>query len=103
MDTNNEIVSASGDEEITQIGRRALPFAFAKRHGVLIREINSDGGDAIYRDDASPLSLAEARRFAGVPLSLQRVSADVFDTMLQESYEHEQGRAATSWRHLPPT
>ena len=33
------------------------------------------------------MSLAEARRFAGVPLKLSRVSADVFDALLQESYE----------------
>ena len=89
MDTNSETGPASGDEEITQTVRRALPFAFAKRHGVLIREIDSEGGEAIHRDDASPLSLAEARRFAGVPLTLQRVSADVFDTMLQKSYEQD--------------
>ena len=89
MDTNTETGPASGDEEITQTVRRALPFAFAKRHGVLIREIDSEGGEAIHRDDASPLSLAEARRFAGVPLTLQRVSADVFDTMLQKSYEQD--------------
>ena len=89
MDTNSETGPASGDEEITQTVRRALPFAFAKRHGVLIREIDSEGGEAVHRDDASPLSLAEARRFAGVPLTLQRVSADVFDTMLQKSYEQD--------------
>ncbi len=94
MDTSGEIVLAGGGDEIAPAVRRALPFAFAKRHGVLIREIRSDGGDAIYRDDASPLSLAEARRFAGVPLSLQRVSADVFDTMLQESYEQDSTRAS---------
>lgn len=94
MDTNSETGPASGDEEITQTVRRALPFAFAKRHGVLIREIDSEGGEAIHRDDASPLSLAEARRFAGVPLTLQRVSADVFDTMLQKSYEQDSTAAS---------
>ena len=94
MDTNSETGPASGDEEITQTVRRALPFAFAKRHGVLIREIDSEGGEAVHRDDASPLSLAEARRFAGVPLTLQRVSADVFDTMLQKSYEQDSTAAS---------
>ena len=94
MDTNTETGPASGDEEITQTVRRALPFAFAKRHGVLIREIDSEGGEAVHRDDASPLSLAEARRFAGVPLTLQRVSADVFDTMLQKSYEQDSTAAS---------
>ena len=94
MDASSEIVLASGEDENTPAFRRALPFSFAKRHGVLIREIGSDGGDAVYRDDASPLSLAEARRFAGVPLTLSRVSADVFDSMLQESYEQDSARAS---------
>ncbi len=67
--------------------QRALPFSFAKRHGVLIREILPDAADTVYRPGASPLSIAEARRFAGVPLKLSRVSVEVFDTLLQESYE----------------
>ncbi len=66
---------------------RVLPFSFAKRHGVLIREIKDGAADAVYRAGASPLSLAEARRFAGVPLKLSRVSDAVFDSLLQASYE----------------
>jgi general secretion pathway protein E len=68
-------------------GARALPFSFAKRHGVLIRAIGDDAADAVYKAGTSPLSLAEARRFAGVPLKLSRVSDDVFDSLLQASYE----------------
>ena len=66
---------------------RPLPFSFSKRHGVLIREIRDGKADAVYRTGASPLSLAEARRFAGVPLQLTRVSADAFDALLQQTYE----------------
>jgi general secretion pathway protein E len=66
---------------------RALPFSFAKRHGVLIREIVDGVAHAVYRTGASPLSLAEARRFAGVPLKLTRVTAEGFDAMLQQTYE----------------
>lgn len=94
MDASSEIVIASGEDETTPAFRRTLPFSFAKRHGVLLREVGSNGGDAVYRDNASPLSLAEARRFAGVPLKLSRVSADVFDILLQESYEQDSARAS---------
>ena len=72
----------SNDQPVTS---RVLPFSFAKRHGVLIREVTGDTADAVYRPGATPLSLAEARRFAGIPLNLSRVSADVFDALLQES------------------
>jgi general secretion pathway protein E len=59
----------------------------------LIREILADSADAVYRPGATPLSLAEARRFAGVPLKLSRVSAEVFDALLQESYEQGSHKA----------
>ena len=36
---------------------------------------------------ASPLSLAEVRRFSPLPLKLSRVSAEAFDAMLQQAYE----------------
>jgi general secretion pathway protein E len=66
---------------------RALPFSFAKRHGILIREFVDGVAHAVYRAGASPLSIAEARRFARVPLKLTRVSAEAFDGLLQQSYE----------------
>ncbi len=82
------------DDDSVESTRRSLPFSFAKRHGVLIRKVDDEQGEAVYRSGASPLSLAEARRFAGVPLTLSRVSAEVFDTMLQESYEGDRTNAA---------
>jgi general secretion pathway protein E len=72
---------------------RALPFSFAKRHGVLIRQIADGVADTVYRTGALPLSLAEARRYAGVPLQLTRVSADAFDAILQQSYEQGSNKA----------
>lgn len=94
MDANSEIAVASGDDDVIAVVRRALPFSFAKRHGVLIRELDADGGQAVYRRGTSPLSLAEARRFAGVPLAMSPVSDEEFDTLLQESYEQDSTRAS---------
>jgi general secretion pathway protein E len=73
---------------------RTLPYSFAKRHGVLIRSIDEDEADAVCRSGVTPISLAEARRFAGVPLKLSRVSADAFDTALQEFYESDRTKAS---------
>jgi general secretion pathway protein E len=72
---------------------RILPFSFAKRHGVLIRSIDQESADAVYRPGVSPQSLAEVRRFAGVPLQLSRVSVEVFDALLQASYEQGSHKA----------
>lgn len=66
---------------------RTLPFSFAKRHGVLIRSYTDGCAETVYRTGTSPLSLAEAHRFASAPLKLTRVSPDAFDAMLQQAYE----------------
>ncbi len=93
MDEHSEIVleaePAPEPESVSAIesGGRALPFSFANRHGILIRDIDDGVADAVYRTGTSPLSIAEARRFAGVPLRLTRVSADAFDGLLQRTYE----------------
>ncbi len=73
--------------------RRALPFSFAKRHGILIRQFDAGVGDTVYRSGVAPLILAEARRFAGIPLKLTSVSAEEFDRLLQQTYEQGSHKA----------
>jgi general secretion pathway protein E len=93
MEVSSEIVMET-DADVVESSHRSLPFSFAKRHGVLIRQIDDEQGEAVYRSGASPLSLVETRRFAGVPLTMTRVSAEAFDTLLQESYEGDRTNAA---------
>jgi general secretion pathway protein E len=94
VETDSEIVleTTAADPEVTA-KHRILPFSFAKRHGVLIRDLTKDGADTVYRSGISPLSLSEVRRFAGVPLKLSRVSNEAFDTLLRESYEQGSHKA----------
>lgn len=96
MENDADIVLQTIDESSDEVmdddinaadENRTLPFSFAKRHGVLIRGTDPESADIVYRSGVSPLSLAEARRFANAPLPLSRVSDDVFDSLLQESYE----------------
>ena len=94
MSTETEIVletTSNDDAPVDSI--RPLPFSFAKRHGVLIREVNDNVVDAVYRPGVSPQSIAEVRRFAGMPLSLSRVTVETFDALLQESYEQGSNKA----------
>jgi general secretion pathway protein E len=93
MEAETDIVLEIESPESGEL-QRILPFTFAKRHGVLIQELSSSGGTAVYRSGASPVSLAEARRFAGVPLKMSRVSSEVFDTLLQECYEQDSTKAS---------
>jgi general secretion pathway protein E len=64
-----------------------LPFAFARRHGVLVRRLEGGVADCVYREPASPMAIAEARRFLRVPLKLAAVSAEEFDELLRKTYE----------------
>ncbi|MHB1870401.1 MAG: type II secretion system ATPase GspE [Steroidobacteraceae bacterium] len=64
-----------------------LPFAFAKRHGVLVTAMREDGAQCVCRETCSPLGLAEARRVLGRPIHLARVPAEEFDRLLQQVYE----------------
>jgi len=98
MATDPELLPAADAlaAPLTQDGAEesiALPFTFAKRHGVLIRAIGDGIADVVYRPGASPISIAETRRHAGMPLKLTRVSAEEFDALLQASYEQGSQKA----------
>ena len=69
------------------VSNRKLSFAFAKRHGVLIRQVVDGVAEAIYRDKVAPQSVAEVRRFIGLPLKLERVTEEEFDEALRRAYE----------------
>ncbi len=73
--------------------QRKLSFPFAKRHGVLIRGVVNDVAETVCRPGVTPQALAEVRRFVGVPLKLERVSVDAFDSMLRIAYEAGSGAA----------
>ena len=66
---------------------RRLSFAFAKRHGVLVKRMQDGIAQCACRTDASPLALAEARRFLRVSMKLERVAEPVFDELLRAAYE----------------
>ncbi len=73
---------------------RQLPFSFAKRHGLLLREAASDDGVPVllYRAGANLASLTEARRYIGRSLTLEQISAEQFDMELQQAYERGSGQ-----------
>ncbi len=93
MESETDIVLETPTDARETGEQKILPFSFAKRHGVLIRELHTDSADIVYRSGTSPMSLAEARRFVGLPITLSRVSDEVFDAMLQTSYEQGSHKA----------
>ncbi len=75
------------------VAPRKLTFPFAKRHGILVRGIANGVADTVCRPGVTPLSLAEVRRFVGVPLKLSRLSVEQFDDLLRITYEAGSGAA----------
>src|SRR3569832_2260032 len=72
---------------------RRLPFAYAKRHGVLVNQW--DNGRAIVwcRPDVSAATLAEVRRYLGAPITLESIATDRFDYQLRQAYEQGSSEA----------
>jgi general secretion pathway protein E len=64
-----------------------LPFAFAKRYGVLVRGVSDGVADCVYRTPASPVAIAEVRRHLRLPLKLSAVAESDFEELLRKSYE----------------
>jgi general secretion pathway protein E len=68
-------------------GERRLPFAYAKRHGVLVQQWQDGRAHLWCRPDVSSAALAEIRRCLGAPLVLQPLEPGKFDTLLRQAYE----------------
>jgi len=71
---------------------KVLPFAFARRHGIVLREVRDGTAHCALRANAPAIAIAETRRLLRLPLVLERVDEDDFERILQSVYE---GGAAT--------
>jgi general secretion pathway protein E len=70
---------------------KPLPFAFAKRHGVLL--VVAEGAPRLMlREPVVPDAVLEVQRFLGGSLpAVERVDAARFDALLQQAYEEHSG------------
>lgn len=71
-----------------------VPFAFARRNGLLPLESVDGEVRVAYRSGVKPSAIAELRRRLGCPLSLERVATERFEALLREVYERSSGEAA---------
>src|SRR5688572_13594546 len=85
------MIAGTPPKPIAPVGR--LPFAFAKRHGVLVRGVADGKAQVVYREGAHPSAVAELRRFLGIPLVIERVAEPAFDELLRKAYEGGSGEA----------
>jgi len=69
-----------------------LPYTFAKRHGVLLEQID-DELRLVHKPGVSMMTLTEVGRKAGQSMVMEPVSSDEFDARLTNHYEGETGQA----------
>jgi len=72
----------------------AVPYAFARKHGLILADLAEDSAEVLLRPGASLPGLAELRRMLARPLTLTRVDAARFDACLAEHYGGEAGATA---------
>lgn len=80
--------------DLAPLPLRRPPFAFARRHGVIVAEDAGDHVLAVVRAGAAIAAVQETRRFVGRPLRLQTVPAAEFDALLQKTYEGQTAASA---------
>jgi general secretion pathway protein E len=73
---------------------RRPPFAFAKRHGLIVAGELGDAVELVCRSGVSLDSIQEVRRFLRRPVRLRTVANDEFDALLQRTYEGQTGASA---------
>jgi general secretion pathway protein E len=70
------------------------PFAFAKRHGLIVTEDRGDHVAVACRPGVAIDAIQETQRFVQRPVRVQNVSTQEFDALLQRTYEGQTGAAA---------
>lgn len=75
------------------IDTTTIPFSFAKRHGILLAEINDNVAKIVFHTRPSSLVLAELRRYLQMPLELTQVDQENFSKLLVKNYETDSTKA----------
>ncbi len=81
-------------------GERRLPFAYARRHGVLVTGLREGRATLVHRRGVRSAVLAEVRRCLQMPLRLEPTDAESFDRMLQQHYEQGSNGAMQTMEDL---
>ncbi|VAX09538.1 General secretion pathway protein E [hydrothermal vent metagenome] len=81
------------DQQDNTRPQEPLPYSFAKRHGVLIKDWGEKQITVAHLQDSSALALLEAQRYTGIPASFETLSEDEFNILLQKTYEQGSAQA----------
>jgi len=80
----------TADAVETTASVRRLPYAFAKRHRVLLVDLEGEPR-CQYVAPLNPSVLAEVQRLSGCPVDIEAVEEEAFQAALQHLYENREG------------
>lgn len=83
------------DSEEAQVQANVLPFAFARKFGVLLTgEVDETGRSVVvYKTKPNVAALAELKRYSGRPLVLRGVAENDFEELLSSVYSRDSSAA----------
>lgn len=84
-------MSDSGPAESNTM--QPLPYGFAKRHGVVIRETSPQEVIVACLSTTPSTALLETRRFLDLPIRFEQITETEFNQLLQQSYANSSGQA----------
>jgi general secretion pathway protein E len=70
-----------------------IPYAFAKRHGILIGQVSDDVVNLLHHEAPNPVVLAEVSRITHRNISLSPTTKDQFAALLAQTYEQGSDQA----------
>ncbi len=82
------------DHSVSSLPR--VPFAFAKRHGVLLNGYDGVAASVVCREGVVSQAITELQRFLDCPMALEEVPLAEFDRRLQKQYELGSEQAITA-------
>lgn len=86
---NQPTVESSNLESVSYADVDSLPFAFARRFGVMVKESDMNTLSLICRDTLAPSILLEIQRYFQKTIKTQSIEGDAFDALLQQNYEDQ--------------
>ena len=87
--------TARDDEDITGPAHARLPYAFARRHGVVLLPATG-GPECVHRPGLALPTMLEVQRVAGKTLSFREVTQTEFEALIGRAYRDSASDAAES-------
>jgi len=94
--TLTNLSSNETEHELTQtpaLNAQSVSYAFAKRNGVMLGQIDEDKAQLLYRGKLNPQAISEVRRIIGRRLELSNIADEQFDALLAQTYEQNSDQA----------